>query len=61
MGRPQIGRSGLRGNRVDSSRAGITPRTLIDDLVVAITIPPCRKRRVAGWRRLYRGWSRLPT
>jgi len=27
MGRPQIARSGLPGNRVDSSRAGITPRT----------------------------------
>jgi hypothetical protein len=28
MGRPQIARNGLPGNLVDSSRAGITPRTL---------------------------------
>src|SRR5271157_2246647 len=28
MGRPQIARKGLPGNLVDSSRAGITPRTL---------------------------------
>ena len=53
MGRPQIGRRGFRGNRVDSSRAGITPKTLTGGVVLLVTILPCRARCVAAYSRRY--------